>query len=295
MKVLITGMTGMLGTAVYHKLKSCGHDVIGIARKPHLLIPDKDLILGDITDYKFVQEIKNIKPNVVIHTAANVNVNSCENDKNSAYLIHVKASEYIAKVFCNTKLFYISTDSIFSGDEGLYKETSIIAPSNYYALTKLQGENVIIEESKNIYILRLNLYGFHTPLGNSLFEWAHKNLVENKKINGFTNVLFNPLYCGQIANLIIEFLEHEIPFGIYHLSSDNSISKYHFLVKMAKFFNLDTTLINPVKADVMSMGTKRPLNTTLDNTKVKNYLPNYDFSLDQGLIQLYKEFPLIKK
>ncbi len=86
--------------------------------------------------------MESIKPNVVIHTAALTNVDRCEEEMNLARRVNVEGTKNIVEScnFNDTFLAYISTDYVFSGDGGMYKETDKTKPINYYGLTKLERE-----------------------------------------------------------------------------------------------------------------------------------------------------------
>jgi dTDP-4-dehydrorhamnose reductase len=294
MKILITGVTGMLGKKVYDSFKKQNLTILGIARKKSLQIEDNDLAIGDLTDFEFLNSLKFFDPDVVIHTAANVNVNLCETNKPYTDLIHIEATKYIAQIFKRAKIIYISTDSVFSDKDGMFDEESITNPSNYYALTKFKGEQEVLRYSNQPYILRLNIYGYHLPLGNSLFEWGYTNLQNNITIKGFKNSYFNPLYSGQIAEVICQIISKNIPLGIYNLACNEYLSKYDFLVNIAGKFNLNKFLIEATTIESGSIGATRSLNTTLVNNKIKKALPDVDFSLDSGLTQLHQDFSKIR-
>lgn len=291
MKVLITGVSGMLGRKVFEVFKKLGNEVLGIARKQNTFIPKQDVLIGDLSDLDFVKTLpKYFSPDLIIHTAAIVDLNFCEKNHFYTELLHIRSTECLANLYKEAKFIYISTDSVFDGMEGKYTELSPTNPSNFYAQTKLQGEMAVLSESYNFYILRLNIYGFHLPIGHSLFEWGINSLKNNIKINGFNNVYFNPLYSGQIANLIKEIIYKNLPVGIYNLSCNELICKYDFLMKLAAKFKLDESLIAPIAAHTESLGIKRPLNTTLKNAKIKSFLTEFDFSLESGFEQLYKDY-----
>ena len=290
MKVLITGVTGMLGLKIYEIFKKNKFTVLGVARGHHSQVDSNELVIGDLTSHGFIDSLKYFNPDIVIHTAANVNVNFCETNKQYTDLLHIESSKNISQIFNKAKIVYISTDSVFSGNNGMFDESSVVNPANYYALTKLRGENEVLYNNSKSYILRLNIYGYHQPIGNSLFEWGLTNIKQNNSVKGFKNVYFNPLYSGQIAGVVYQMLVKQIPFGLYHLACDEFLSKYDFLTKIADRFNLNRTLIEATDAESATMGVFRPLNTTLVNRKIKLALPEFDFSLDSGLSQLYTDF-----
>jgi dTDP-4-dehydrorhamnose reductase len=291
MKILLTGVTGMLGRQVYKTFKNQKNIVLGIARNRKNLELGNDIVIGDLTDKQFVKNIAiSFNPDVVIHTAANVNVNSCDVDKKYTHLLNSESAGLLAKSCRDATFVYISTDAVYDGKIGNYDENSLTNPLNYYAISKLNGEKLVTDATNKAYIMRLNIYGFHNPTGQSLFEWAINNLRDGKEIVGFKNVFFNPLYTNQVAHIIEKTIIDQVPFGTYHLGADSYISKYDFLIKIAERFNLDKSLIDGVNVNNNSMGVVRAMNTTIKNNKIKLFLPDTDFSIETGIDTLYKDF-----
>ena len=202
----------------------------------------------------------------------------------------MQATQNLFSILQSKKYIYISTDSVFDGQKGNYTESSEVHPLNYYAETKLLGENIIKETVDNLYILRTNIYGFSIPMKKSLFEWAYFELNEGNPINGFSNMYFNPMYVGQLAKCIESFISNEIPFGTYNVTTDEKISKYDFLLKIAKEFGFQLNAINEVTFNQNDFVAPRALNTTLDNSKLKSVFKDFDFSIDTGFLMLKNDF-----
>ncbi|MDD3416502.1 MAG: SDR family oxidoreductase [Lachnospiraceae bacterium] len=285
-KILITGSSGMLGKDIY-KILSINKDneIYAINRKIDASV--KNSYDVDIREHLKVYSIINsINPDVIIHTAALVNVDFCEKNKDIAYEVNVNASKYLAKL--TKRMIYISTDSVYNGFDGNFKETDRKNPINYYAETKSIAEDEIMRINPNSIIIRTNLYGYHTPLGKSLFEWAYENLSRSSEIKGFHDVLFNPLYTTQLAHAIKTLLENHFS-GIINIGSEESLSKFEFLTKLANTFQFDERLIRPISLDEGLLGAKRPKNTILNLNKMKD-VTGLSFSVNSGLEQLYKDF-----
>jgi dTDP-4-dehydrorhamnose reductase len=269
--VLITGFTGMLGRELTKHFLSQAIDVYGISRHYSNLLPKEKQMNLNLADLQFEYLIStNFKPDLVIHAAAITDLKYCSLNPLETTQLHVFSSGLLAKRFKNAKFIYISTDSVFDGQKGNYTEKDAVKPLNIYASTKKDGEDQVLNENENSFILRTNIIGFHDPIKSSLFEWAYKTLKEGTQINGFSNVFFNPLYCGSYGKLITEFLNQAPPSGIYNFASSDRISKFDFLVKAAEKMNLDESLIVPVEMQSGSDGVIRPLNTTLNIEKSSN-------------------------
>jgi dTDP-4-dehydrorhamnose reductase len=286
-RVLITGISGMLGKSVARQMKQTGrYEVFGVCNE---ISKDPAVISGDLLNKTFVRTVLDqVKPTVIVHCAANVSIEDCEAHKDTAHALHIDASCDLASYKpIDTKFVYISTDSVYNGQSGMYSETSKTGPTNYYALSKLEGEHAVLQANANALILRTNIYGINSFKKRSLAEWAIQNLIERKQINGFTDVYFNPLYTKQLADVIIELLSTSA-IGIVNAGSSDHISKYDFLCKLSQAFGFDTSLIGKATIDAASMVT-RPKNTTMNTSKLGCLIDNVP-SVQEGLVSMKQDY-----
>ncbi len=258
----------MLGRRVRESLGRAGGgvEVFGASRSPSEDLPKNRSFQGDVSDPSFMRRIMiDLRPAAVVHCAALTDVNACESRRDEAWQLHVDSTQILAEY--NLKLVYISTDSVFDGRRGNYLEGDETNPLNHYAATKLAGEKAAAGDQAEAVILRTNIYGSHSARhpGKSLAEWALGALEKQEEIRGFHDVYFNPLYTGQVAELVHEaVIGKRFPAGTYHAGSTQSISKYEFLCVLARCFGYDDTLIQSVSIDEMGFDAERPKNTVLN-------------------------------
>lgn len=285
-KVLITGAAGMLGSAIANRmLNDKNFKIYGTGRSNANTLysyTKADLL----NDEGLNQLINSTKPDIIIHCAANVNLNDCELNKPEANKIHVDVTKKLASYKPGKcRFIYISTDSVFDGKQGNYSEEDKTSPLNHYALSKLEGEEAAIEANHNSLIIRTNIYGFnHNKNGNSLFEWIYKNLKSHHSISGFTDIYFNPLYTVQLAELIITLINKNIT-GSINAGCKEKISKYQFALFVADAFKFERSLIKASLSDEMPSILQRPKNTTLNINKL-SHLAGKNFSIKDGINQL---------
>lgn len=289
--IIITGTNGMLGKDILLELMLENKmNIYTINRKKSNDYNANEYIC-DLTDFASLNNILNfIKPDIIIHCAANVNVDSCEQNKDYAYKVNSESTKILAEYnFLKTKFIYISTDSIFNGKTGGYREEDIPDPLNYYAFTKLEGERMALKVNPNSIIIRTNIYGLHKPfLGNSLVEWALKNLENKTSISGFNDVFFNPVYTKQLAKVVLELMRKNFN-GVINVASKEKLSKYDFLIRLAEVFNIEKELINKQSLGSTNFKAKRPKDTTLNIKKLSDII-NYEIGIDEGINALYKEY-----
>ena len=290
-KVLITGSNGMLGKDVVSILsKNHSYEIFGLNRKIDNRLDNSHSIICDLNDFEKLEAILvKVSPDIIIHTAANINLNVCEENYEMAKKINVESTELLAKFSKDkSRLIYISTDSVFDGKKSLYTEDDKTMPLNNYALSKLLGENAVIKNANDYVIVRTNIYGFNNPPKKSLIEWALGELEETKTIYGFNDVFFNPLYTGQLATIIFDLMMNDF-IGIINVGCEKGISKLEFLRKLSLQFGYNLELIKEKSVDEILSSLKRPKNTVLDILKLKEIL-GYEVSLDRGIKMLFEDY-----
>ena len=164
----------------------------------------------------------------------------------------------------------------------MYTENDKPNTINVYAKSKLLGEKLIQENSDDFVIIRTNFYGFN-PNNSSLFNWVLESLSQTKKIVGYSDIIFNPIEISNLCELIVD-IEQSNYNGILHVSSDKPISKYEFIVEIAKNLGYNTNLISCDSIDNYELVAKRPKNTSLDNKKLKQNFHTKIISMKDWLL-----------
>jgi len=269
MRIGVTGASGMLGTAIVAHLSKL-HKVFATSRSKGIEGKNVTWNCFDLTNAKTLNNwLVKIKPDVIIHCAAIVNIDFCEDNLALATKLHINTTEIISKYLDSTdgKLIYISTDSVFDGSKSRpYKESDSTNPLNVYAKTKLLGEIPVLSMNKGL-VLRTNIVGSSRGERLSFSEWILKGLKENLALNLFYDVKFSPLSVYDLSMIIENIINNPI-FGLYHCASSDSISKYHFGIKMADFFQLPVSMIKRVSVDDMEFKANRSKNMALDIKKI---------------------------
>ena len=261
----------MLGKDITMRFsESLNNNIFAIQRSKETKFISKNIkvINLDILDFvSFGQCLKSIAPDIVIHCAAIVNVDYCETKKQSALLLHSEIVELIASNAPLTKFVYVSTDSVFDGEKGDYNVYDKTNPLNYYAKSKLEGELKTLQLFSNPIVARTNIYGFNVPQKSSLAEWGLNNLKESRSFGGFSDVYFNPVYTKQFADSLYQLLINNFS-GIINIASDKVVSKFSFLVELAKEFGYNYSIIRSLSVGTVDFKAPRPKNTTLNTSLI---------------------------
>jgi len=287
-KLIVTGASGLLGSKIV-ELASEDYEVTPLYNTKQL---HHNSLKLDITDQKRVLNLFNeLKQKIVIHTASETNVDKCETEKEHAWKINAEGTRNIALACskANAKLVYISTDYVFDGEKGSYIEEDKPNPINYYGVTKLEGENQVVQHCKNYVILRTSvLYGWH-PWKQNFATWTINQLKQNKEITVVENHYNTPTLADNLAEIIIEAVQKD-PQGLYHASGSQRISRYEFAKQIAKIFNLDQSLIKPIKMSRLTAWVaKRPKDSSLSTDKIQKQLKTKPLNVAEGLDRMKKE------
>lgn len=283
MRYLVTGSAGLIGNNLVSVLEKSGKTVYSCFNniKPQYGIPVK----LDLLNFDEISKVFNdVQPDIVIHLAALTDVEKCEEEPELANSINVKATEIIAKESATLQsyLIYLSTDYVFDGKTGMYSEIDITNPLNQYGKTKLFGEKAITTFTKKYTILRTS-----TPFGTHSHKktfpiWLLENIQNNKKINVLEDQFTSPTFVPNLNKMILEIVSRNLE-GLFHLSGSSKISRYEFAKKILKALKLDDSLLIPVKTNSMHWKACRPLDSSLDISKIYPLLTTKPLSIEASL------------
>jgi len=281
-RLLITGASGLLGSKL-QKIAEGKFNLILLHNTRPLSPNSLEL---DITNQKEVTKLFNdLRPEIVIHTASETNVDKCELQKEHAWKTNVEGTCNIARACeeIDAKLAYISTDYVFDGEKGNYKEKDKPNPISYYGITKLEGENQVIQNCNDHVILRTSvIYGWHQWKQN-FATWVINQLRQNKEITVVDDHYNTPTLADNLAEMTIEALQSDL-HGLYHASGIEKISRYDFAIQIAGTFLLNPNLVKPIKmSQLITWVAKRPRNSSLNMDKIQKHLKTKPLNITDGL------------
>jgi len=266
-KIIITGSNGLLGQKLVSLFVEHNFDVYAFSRgkNRNVITNNYNYFNVDITHSKKITQLVNrIKPNFIINAAAMTNVDTCELNPKECDEINVTAVNNLM-LLCdknNIHLVHISTDFIFDGKKGLYTETDKPKPINYYGLSKLKSEEIILKSNINYTILRTILV--YEIVNNSnrtnILSWVKNSLENKQKINVVTDQYRTPTLADDLAKACLLAVQKKT-IGIFHISSNELLSIYEIALQIANTFKLDKNLISPIETKQLNQTAKRPPKT----------------------------------
>lgn len=288
--VLVTGSNGLLGQKITEKvIAEKRFDLIATNRGANKFPLKEGYVFEemDITNPERVEEvILKYRPKAIVHTAAMTNVDTCHENNGTCWELNAKATEYLASL-CDSlgiHFIYVSTDFVFDGLNGPYKENDEPKPVSFYGESKLAGERFTQEMKGNWAILRTILvYGILKDMSRSnIVLWAKGALEKGKPIHVVNDQWRMPTLAEDLAEACLLAVEHQAK-GIYHISGKEMMSIVELVRSVADFWNLDKSLINEISSDSLGQEAKRPKKTgfILDRAMTDlNYQPH---SFEEGL------------
>jgi dTDP-4-dehydrorhamnose reductase len=281
-RVLVTGCAGLLGDAICRSFANTSR-VIGVY---HDTIPSVDLPESyrvELTDeYAIQQTIRRSHPDVVFHCAGMVNVDAAEDDFDAARDVNALATRTIARHLSDDAVMvYISTDSVFDGRQGGYREDDLVRPLNNYAKSKLEGEWFVEQEAARHLIVRTNFFGRRTG-GGSFADWLADSLSHRRPVRMAVDWRFSPIFVDDLVSALDALVSADVR-GRMNVAGGAPCSKYEFGVALAEEYGLDRSLVEPVHFSQLSFGAPRPQDMSLDVSKAETLLGRSLPSYVEGL------------
>ena len=274
-KILVTGSNGMLGKDIVNVfLSDQGAKVYGADLSRDAMVEGVETIGIDLLNGNELKTmLQTVDPDVIIHCAANVDVDDCEKNRAKTQALHVEVTGQLASYKSgNSRFIYISTDSVYGNKAGDHLETDRVQPINYYAQSKYDGEQAALAANPSAIVLRTNIYGFHRVPKRSLVEWAIDNWRNGKRIDGFSDVWFNPVYTKQLARMIKLLLVGEKLSGVLNIGAKDKVSKYEFLLKLAGVFGYPQDMVRESTVGSCDFIAPRPRDTTMNTDKLRSIM-----------------------
>lgn len=242
----------------------------------------------DLLDEKSISKlVATIGPEVIIHSAALTDVDRCERERELAHKMNVEGARAVAMAAekVGSFLIYISTDYVFDGLRGMYREDDRTNPVNYYGYSKLLGEQFC----HGCIARTCVIYGSRPASGKVNFAlWLLNNLKSGEEVRVVTDQFITPTLNTNLTIMLLETADRRL-CGVYNLAGATRISRYDFALELAKEFDLDPGRILPSRMEDLKWAARRPKDSSLDASKANTELMEKPLSLREALKNLKDE------
>ena len=297
MRVLVIGASGFIGRYVMRRLgASPEHEVAGTFGSQPPVDDGNAWHQVELTDTSAVERLfEHTRPEAVVHLAAIADIGAAERDPERATAINVAATSTIARL-CEqhgAHLIFVSTECVFDGERGFYREDETPRPTTHYGRTKWEAEQEVVWEAASWSIVRTSIvYGWPHPGKGNFAPSLIENLRNGQPYRAPTEVLRTPVYVEHLVDGIALLVERGHP-GILHVAGRDWVSMYDFASTIANTFDLDANLVQPMDADAQARAgaSTRPDRLGLDCRESMRRLNLEHPSLAEGIAALRADAP----
>jgi dTDP-4-dehydrorhamnose reductase len=290
--VLITGANGFIASYLI-EIAVVDYKIIATAKESNRSEYTSENVIFEQLDFTSEADIKRVfkkyKPDIIVHAGAMSKPDECENNKSLAFQTNVLSTEYLIKAAATLKSFFVflSTDFIFDGEKGMYKEDDKPNPVNYYGETKMLAEAIVRKYVYDWSIVRTVLVYGNTKSGrNNILTMVANALINNEEIKIFDDQVRTPTYVEDIARGIKLIIDKKAK-GIYHISGKEILTPYQMAVAVAQHLGLNENFIKKATEADFQQAARRPLITGFNISKAEAELNFKATSFKDGLIKTF--------
>lgn len=291
MKVFISGASGLVGSNCLKHFKEQGWETIG----SYYSFETDDTVFYDTLnpDHPYNFNVPEFAPDVIVHCGALTHVDYCETHEEESYEKTVQSTINLIKLAnaCNARLVYISTDYVFDGKDGPYKEDAPVNPLSVYARHKLQAEQLVLKEIHNALVLRVtNVYGNELRGKNfvaRIIEQCRNNQVLTLKLP--YDQYASPANAWDIARAMFLLLRDN-KVGVYNIGSTDYLNRVELALRVLSYFPDARYELTPISTEDMKQPAARPLLGGFVKVKFSNEYPDFLF----GNVDSYMREQMVK-
>ena len=289
MKLLILGGSGLIGNALIKNHRKDFEIISSFNKNPISFSEIKAFQCSLPRDFNKLEEMILVeKPDIIVNAMGYSNVDFCELNQQKADLLHVKITEKICNLCTRVgvKVIFLSSDYVFDGKKGNYSEIDEPNPINYYGVTKLKAEKIVLKNPTNVVLRTSIVYDLDNKV--RFFNYVIDNLQKNQEITAINDVYNSATFIDNLTQSIFKVIKLN-KNGIFHIVDSTCINRFEFAGAIAEVFQLNKNLIKSISVHETETVAKRPKNTCLDNSKAKAEL-GVDFkNIKEGLNQIFKK------
>lgn len=268
-RLLVTGASGFLGWNLCRVAQSQGWDVYGTYHSQAIAIANVQLAKLNLLDFASLQQIMaDVRPDAVIHTAAQARPNACQQHPIATHAINVAASLTLAELCAAEQIPFVftSTDLVFDGLHPPYAEGDRVCPVNSYGEQKVAAEQGILARYPQAIVCRMPLmFGAAPPTATSFIQPFIATLRQGKPLNLFMDEVRTPVSGTAAAQGLLIALA--TPGGLLHLGGKERLTRYEFGCIMAEILQLPAALITACAQASVPTIAPRSIDTSLNSDK----------------------------
>ncbi len=297
MRILVTGSNGLVGTKLLTRLfAEPDIEALGTyhAARDNDYLGDFPHWWLDVTSAESVERVLELaRPDVVVHTAAFTNVDRAETEREAAQALNADAAGHVARVCAarGVRMVHLSTEYVFDGTAGPYRETDPVNPLGWYAKTKEAGEQAVIAAGGSWAIARTTVvYGYAAHVRANFVLWLVGELRAGRRVRIVDDQIGSPTLAESLAEMVLALAKSN-HVGIFNTAGPDVISRLELSRQIAETFGLDASLIDPVSTADLHQPAPRPLRAGLLIDKLRATFPELTVpTTAEGLTLVKQQF-----
>jgi dTDP-4-dehydrorhamnose reductase len=286
MRILVTGASGRLGLYVLEELVRGPLEVVAWSNTATGTPVGVPLVPVELDDNAAVAaRLDEADPDVVIHAAAISSAEVAHRDPARCEAVNVGATRHLSEWTARNhrRLVFTSTDLVFDGQKGWYREDDQAVPTLDYGRTKRAAEDSVLANPDGL-VVRISLvYGPSHPGREGFFDRAIASMRAGLCRAFFADEYRTPIDYVTVSRILARLVESPAT-GLLHVGGPERLSRYELMRRSAAALGIDPSLVRAnLRADVPSTEA-RPADLSLDTSRLRNLLPDLDCpGIERGL------------
>ena len=280
MPILLTGASGLLSGYLLREIVQAGEEVCAWSssrsgRDGLLALEPVDLVDPDRVRAAF----RKARPEIVIHTAAVASVAECHRDAERARQVNTLGTALLAELAATAgvRMVYVSTDLVFHGEKGNYREDDEAKPLSIYGRTKRDAEQAVLAFPEHLVVRASLLFGPTVNSRRGFFDQQLEALRADSPITLFADEWRTPLSLATAAHALVALAQSDCT-GIIHLGGPERMSRLDMGLRLAAHLGLDASGIVRATRDSMPSAEPRPRDVSLDSSRWRGLFPDLDWA-----------------
>jgi dTDP-4-dehydrorhamnose reductase len=270
-KVVVTGASSFLGSYVLAELVRREHMAVGWCRRPAPCCTVVDFS----ETHSAAAALENADADAVINLAAISDIKTCKEDPDRARQVNSSMAGELSRLAAlhHFRLVHVSTDQIFDGSRGGWREADAPRPLHLYGETKLTGEKEIEKGIHQAVIIRPSLCtGVAPPGRRSSTSWLLDTLKNGEQPKLFTDEIRSPVAASDVARVLADMVEMREVSGLFHCGGDEVMTRYELACREALVAGFDAGNLIPSTREEVGLAAERPADLSLDSSRLIDIL-----------------------
>jgi dTDP-4-dehydrorhamnose reductase len=272
MRVLLTGASGLLGGYLLRELKSRGLEVVGWPGPRDYMLYG----IGDLAEPGWIADaFREVKTDLLIHAAALSRIDACFHEPEKARRVNALASGQLAYLAANvgTRMLHVSTDLVFDGQKGNYRESDKLLPLSVYGSTKRDAELMVLKHPEHVVARVSLLFGPSLTGRVAFFDQQLAALRSRSPLTLFEDEWRTPLSLAVAARALVSLALSRCR-GVIHIGGPERMSRLEMGQRLAAHLGLDASAIKAFRRDSVPAVEPRPRDTSLDSSRWRSQFPD---------------------